>query len=78
MDDQPAGVITVTESHALYAGGRIGIVQECYVGPAYRSHGVGAALELCTPPLPRFERTLAFYQRHGLVPVGGRKMRRRY
>lgn len=94
VDDQPAGVITVAESHALYAGGRIGIVQECYVGPAYRSHGVGAALvervqalapargwaalELCTPPLPQFERTLAFYRRHGLLPVGGRKMRRHF
>jgi GNAT superfamily N-acetyltransferase len=94
VDDRPAGVITVAESHALYAGGKIGIVQECYAVPDYRSHGVGsalvervqalapargwAALELCTPPLPQFERTLAFYRRHGLLPVGGRKMRRQY
>ncbi|AVR94875.1 GNAT family N-acetyltransferase [Pseudoduganella armeniaca] len=94
VDERPAGVVTVAESHALYAGGKIGIVQECYVAADYRSHGVGsallegvqalapgrgwAALELCTPPLPQFERTLAFYQRHGLVPVGGRKMRRQY
>ena len=91
-DGRPAGVITAAESYALYAGGKIGIVQECYVRPAYRAHGVGralmdamlalaprrgwAAMELCTPPLPQFARAIEFYQQHGYVPVGGRKMRR--
>jgi GNAT superfamily N-acetyltransferase len=91
-DGEPAGVITAAESFALYAGGKIGIVQECYVRPAYRAHGVGralmdamlalapqrgwAAMELCTPPLPQFARAIDFYQRHGYAPVGGRKMRR--
>jgi len=32
-------------------------------------------IELCTPPLPEFKRTLNFYQKNGLNPVGGRKMR---
>lgn len=92
VDGQPAGVITAAESYALYAGGKIGIVQECYARPAWRARGVGqalmdamlalaaqrgwAAVELCTPPLPQFARAIDFYQRHGYVPVGGRKMRR--
>lgn len=89
--NKPIAVSTFTESYALYAGGKVGIIPEFYVDPAFRSTGVGAKLtsqikdygqnngwsciELCTPPLPEFERTLLFYQKNGLVPVGGRKMR---
>lgn len=88
---KPVAVSTFTESYALYAGGKIGIIPEFYVVPEFRSTGIGAELisevkkygrengwsciELCTPPLPEFERTLNFYQASGLVPVGGRKMR---
>ncbi|NRR34352.1 GNAT family N-acetyltransferase [Oxalobacteraceae bacterium] len=84
-------VACIAESYALYAGGKIGIVQEFFVSPEYRSSGVGAQLieavnahgreqgwacvELCTPPLPAFDNTLAFYQRNGMAAVGGRKMR---
>jgi GNAT superfamily N-acetyltransferase len=87
----PVAVATITETYALYAGGKIGVIQEFYVIPDFRSCGVGAMLieqvkrygqkrqwsciELCTPPLPEFERALNFYQHQGLVPVGGRKMR---
>lgn len=85
-------VATLAETYALYAGGKIGVIQEFYVAPEFRSTGVGAALlqrvneharecgwsciELCTPPLPEFEKTLAFYTRQGLAAVGGRKMRK--
>jgi GNAT superfamily N-acetyltransferase len=88
---QLLGVATVAQSHALYAGGAIGVIQEFYVEPANRSTGLGAqmlsriqalaarrgwhALELCTPPLPAFDRTLFFYSAHGFNPSGGRKMR---
>lgn len=91
MADQPIAISTFTESYALYAGGKIGIIPEFYIDPGHRSSGVGTKLiaavkdygrdhgwsciELCTPPLPEFERTLAFYQKSGLIPVGGRKMR---
>jgi GNAT superfamily N-acetyltransferase len=87
----PVAVATMAETYALYAGGKIGVIQEFYVVPEFRSSGVGAMLiehvrnygrinnwsciELCTPPLPEFERALSFYQRNGLDPVGGRKMR---
>lgn len=90
-EDGPVAVACIAESYALYAGGKIGIIQEFYVKPAYRSHGIGsklidavfefgkkqgwACVELCTPPLPAFDKTLQFYQRQGLNPVGGRKMR---
>ena len=89
--DLPVGVATLTETYALYAGGKVGIIQEFYVVPELRSSSVGASLlgavreygetrnwsciELCTPPLPEFERTIRFYMANGLNPVGGRKMR---
>lgn len=91
VDDCPVGMVTYTETHALYAGGAIGLIQEFYVEPEARSLGIGSlmvdhirtlgqqndwsCIELCTPPLPEFEDTLNFYQRNGLTPVGGRKMR---
>ncbi|BFM51131.1 GNAT family N-acetyltransferase [Marinomonas sp. THO17] len=91
LKEQPVAVATFTETFALYAGGKIGLIQEFYVSPNQRSLGVGvmlldevkkhgkasswACIELCTPPLPEFERTLDFYQSNGLKPVGGRKMR---
>jgi GNAT superfamily N-acetyltransferase len=89
--NKAVAIATLTETYALYAGGKIGVIQEFYVSPSLRSSGVGSMLveqvkkygkqhdwsciELCTPPLPEFERTLNFYQKNGLIPVGGRKMR---
>jgi hypothetical protein len=32
-------------------------------------------LEVTTPPLPQFDRTLAFYQRQGFSISGGRKLK---
>ena len=90
-ENNPIAVVTISETYALYAGGKIGVIQEFYVSPDFRDSGVGSLLvehvknygkknqwsciELCTPPLPEFERTLNFYQKNGLNPVGGRKMR---
>lgn len=91
VEQEVVAVVTYTETYALYAGGKMGLIQEFYVCPEFRSKNIGADLitklkalgkqkewaciELCTPPLPEFERTLAFYQKNGLSPVGGRKMR---
>jgi len=87
----PLGFASLCESCALYAEGRFGIIQEFYVVPAARSLGAGEKLleaavshsrekgwkrlELCTPPLPEFQRSLAFYERHGFEVTGGRKMK---
>lgn len=91
LDGETIAIATLSETYALYASGKVGLIQEFYVVPSYRSSGVGSLLlkevyafgntqqwscvELCTPPLPQFERTLTFYQRNGLSAVGGRKMR---
>lgn len=85
------GFVALYEGYALYAEGTFGTISELYVRPAFRSQGVGAALldevkraalargwtrlEVTTPPLPQFDRTLAFYTRHGFTISGGRKLK---
>lgn len=87
----PAGFIAIYESYALYAGGAFGTIPELYVRPEYRTNGLGlrlvaeaksfgasrgwTRLEVTTPPLPQFERTLAFYEREGFSISGGRKLK---
>jgi|SRR6185369_506469 len=86
------GIGALCESHSLYAEGSFGIVQEFYVIPEYRSRKVGQKLiekivevaksknwkrlELCTPPVPEFNRTVSFYQANGFEITGGYKMKR--
>jgi len=89
--NQAMGFLALYESYALYAEGAFGTIPELYVRPTFRSQGVGARLlaevrqfatsrrwtrlEVTTPPLPQFERTLAFYERHNFSISGGRKMK---
>lgn len=88
---QILGFITLYESYALYAEGAFGTIAELYVRPEYRSHGIGKRLiseatqfaqarrwkrlEVTTPPLPQYDKTLAFYEREGFVITGGRKLK---
>ncbi|MDP9132878.1 MAG: GNAT family N-acetyltransferase [Nitrospirota bacterium] len=90
-DMTAVGFLALTENHALYAEGAFGAIPELYVRPAFRSRQVGATLlaeakriarskgwtrlEVTTPPLPQFDRTLAFYERQGFSISGGRKMK---
>lgn len=90
--ETPVGFVSLCESHALYAEGAFGIIQEFYVDRAYRAKGVGTQLlaaavdhgrkkgwrrlEVCTPPLPAFEGTVRFYERRQFEITGGRKMKR--
>jgi GNAT superfamily N-acetyltransferase len=85
------GFGALCESRSLYAEGVFGIIQEFYVLPAYRSKAIGKQLirnivkhamsknwkrlELCTPPIPEFERTVAFYKDNGFEITGGYKMK---
>lgn len=85
------GFLAVYESFGLYADGAFGTIPELYVRPPFRSQGIGSTLlaaakefaasrqwtrlEVTTPPLPQFERTLAFYERHHFSISGGRKLR---
>lgn len=86
-DGDAVGIMTVAESLALYAGGRIGVINELYVVPTYRSEGVGKILldavkELAeqrgwqrlevTTPGAEYEKTLHFYEREGFMPIGPR------
>jgi len=85
------GFLALYESYALYAEGAFGTIPELYVRPDFRSQGVGARLvaaakqyaaakrwtrlEVTTPLLPQFDRTLTFYARQGFSISGGRKMK---
>ncbi|HUD71656.1 MAG TPA: GNAT family N-acetyltransferase [Dongiaceae bacterium] len=85
-DGRIAGVLTLFESFAIYAGGAYGIISELYVAPAHRSSGVGKALiaaavahgrrrrwlriDVTAPEDPRFDRTRRFYEREGFVFTG--------
>jgi GNAT superfamily N-acetyltransferase len=89
--NQAVGFVALTETRSLYAGGVFGIIPEFYVAPEYRSRKLGALLlaaarehgktrgwvrlEVTTPPLPEFERTLHFYQTNGFSIAGGRKLK---
>jgi GNAT superfamily N-acetyltransferase len=85
---EPLGFLALYESVALYAEGSFGTIPELFVRPAYRSNGVGAALlseakrmgqakgwrrlEVTTPPLPQFDRTLVFISnRDSVSPADG-------
>jgi GNAT superfamily N-acetyltransferase len=85
------GFIDLYESYALYAEGAFGTIPELYVRPEYRSNNVGQRLlaqakafgesrgwkrlEVTTPPLPQFGKTLSFYEREGFAITGGRKLK---
>src|SRR5262245_58239095 len=81
VQPEPLGFLALYESYALYTEGVYGTIPEFYVQPVHRSKGIGAMLigearrigqsrgwrriEVTTPPLPQFDRTMAFYQREG-------------
>jgi GNAT superfamily N-acetyltransferase len=89
-DHKPVGFVALYESHALYAEGAFGTIPELYVRPEYRSRDLGhsliaqakafgasrgwSRLEVTTPALPEFDRTLAFYEREGFSITGGHKL----
>jgi GNAT superfamily N-acetyltransferase len=85
------GFVTLYESYSLYAEGAFGTIPELYVRPQHRQQRIGEMLlraakeyavqrgwkrlEVTTPPLPQFDRTLAFYEREGFGITGGRKLK---
>ncbi len=91
LDSKPVGFLSLYESYALYTEGVYGTIPEFYVRSPHRSQGIGSALpaeakqigqtrgwkrlEVTTPPLPQFDRTLSFYQRNGFSISGGRKLK---
>ena len=91
VENQPIGFLALYESYALYTEGVYGTIPEFYVRSPHRSQGIGSALlaearqigqgrgwkrlEVTTPPLPQFDRSLTFYQRNGFTISGGRKLK---
>lgn len=87
----PVGFVTLFEGHALYAEGAFGTIPELFVRSEFRSKNVGRhlveqaktfgksrswkRLEVTTPPLPKFDKTLAFYEREEFAITGGRKLK---
>ncbi len=85
------GCLTMYKSFALYAEGEFGTIAEFFVSDKNRSKGVGhllceeakkfgkekgwKRLEVTTPPIEEFSRTLEFYQKEGFAIAGGRKMK---
>lgn len=82
------GLLTLNECSAIYAGGFFGEITELYVSPDYRSSKIGAELidfaiefgrnkgwsrfEVGAPDLPRWKKTVTFYERYGFTTVGPR------
>jgi len=85
------GFASVYEGRALYTQGAFGVIPELYVRPDWRCSQVGKMLldrvcrlarekgwrriEVTTPPLPEFDRTLSFYCSNGFEITGGRKLK---
>jgi GNAT superfamily N-acetyltransferase len=90
-NDNILGFISLYESYALYAEGAFGTISELYVRPEHRSKKLGGLLlsearlfgssrgwkrlEVTTPPLPQFDKTLTFYEQQGFAITGGRKLK---
>ena len=90
-NEQIVGFGALCESHSIYAEGSFGIVQEFYVIPEFRCKSIGSdllsviidlaksnkwvRLELCTPPVPEFDRAVDFYKENGFEVTGGYKMK---
>jgi len=81
-----AGILTLVETFAIYAGGNYGMIDEMYVAPEYRCRGVGKMLlaaakeygrakrwrriDVTAPPEEDWQRTVKFYEREGFVFTG--------
>ena len=87
-EGRAVGVITLSEGAAVYAFGRFGTISEIFIVPDRRSSGlgerlIGAAVDLAgergwtrievgAPDVPRWQRTVEFYERNGFVHIGPR------
>lgn len=83
---QLCGVITLTESQAIYSGGIYGVIDEMYVLPSFRSQKIGSAviaevkkiairknwkrIDVTAPTEEKWRRTVAFYESCGFVFTG--------
>ena len=82
----PLGVLTLSVSFAVYAGGEYGVIDELYVRPAARCQGLGSRLvceaasiardrrwfrlDVTAPEAARHQRVREFYERSGFEFTG--------
>jgi len=82
----PITFCSLAESFAVFANGRYGILNELWVAPHARSRGIGAQvldhcrefgrargwqrIDVSAPPDSRWDRSFAFYQKHGFAWTG--------
>lgn len=85
------GFAALSPAYSLYTNGPFGLITELFVLPDHRSQTIGerlvleckafatemgwSQLEVTTPPLPQFDRTLRFYEGNGFAITGGRKLK---
>jgi GNAT superfamily N-acetyltransferase len=85
---QCVGMISFSESHAIYSNGLFGVIHEFYVLPEKRSSSIGRQLmktvilkgrerkwnriEVGAPNQQNWGRTISFYKREGFVEIGPR------
>ncbi|MDK1286295.1 GNAT family N-acetyltransferase [Pseudoalteromonas umbrosa] len=91
INDEAVAFFTLSESFSFFASGRYGIINELWVSPDHRAHGVGSKVideiislakehewsrvDVSAPPNTQWDRTFAFYQKCGFE-FTGRKLKR--
>jgi len=82
------GILTLSESISIYAGGKFGVIREFYVVPEMRSRGIGKAIwyktkefsrskgwkriEVTPPSKEKHMRPYSFYAKEGFREIGPR------
>ncbi len=85
-ENEVIGIITIAVIYAVYAGGDIGVINEMYVNPDYRSKGIGKLLvdkakelakekgwqriDVTAPTEHKWVRTVKFYEKQGFKFTG--------
>ena len=83
---EPVALFTLTESQAIYAGGKYGCLDEMYVKPKFRSQLIGSMIieeikaiaiqrkwkriDVTAPTEERWKRAVRFYEKNGFVFTG--------
>ena len=88
MDHELTGVLTLTESQSIYAGGTYALLDEMYIKPEFRSSGIGTSfidkikelgkkrnwkrIDVTVPTEERWKRSITFYEKCSFVFTGSK------
>ena len=86
VDTKCVGIFTLTETQAIYAGGKYGVLDEMYITPSYRREKTGQSIskfisvaaqnkkwnriDVTAPTETKWIRTQQFYHKNGFVFTG--------